>query len=500
MCYTMKTCDIDTYENIMKLRPRLQSLCDNFKFIPKESTDKQLYFYISAEYENYNVPSLIQIEKILTLYDTVFIPNRFVHGDFACNKILFNPDNDLQISRVHFSNFVETYDDCKYCSFQSYIVAENYTLPYKILILFDLFVYTWSVTIDESLLIEIYHSKMSMKYRFIIMYLCTEQHKCNESVCVPATYHNIENCLRNTCIEKFLKNANITNKKLVNTYNNMINLFTKCNDFNQKKTFYLNASVNVVNGKVIKHKKGLLNEKKMYNYMNERCNNFQSFDTFNESNMIGIYNPSLIIFGKFHDPNIKNYIIVYEKIFAIFAMFRKHNFFHGDLHSNNILIDRYNFDNIQIIDLEMSMIMNEENVVLNDCDTLLSIYTDVLKVSRNFMFLFDMYVFVVTHLRDINANVININTYTIENIVTFDYIILHKIFACYDPKIFTSHNKRYNYTPISYLINFVVDSTCNFNNIAIQQRYEEIKEIMHDAKLTYKPWVKQCMPDKLSYF
>lgn len=105
-----------------------------------------------------------------------------------------------------------------------------------------------------------------------------------------------------------------------------------------------------------------------------------------DSNLVSIYNVYL---------NYSTSIVsvIHSILDIVNTVFRPNNFIHGDFKCNNIL---YNIstNEIKIIDLEFSIIV-DDNIVLKE-DTTINLYLDSTdtKVTKRFLFLFDIYILV----------------------------------------------------------------------------------------------------------
>jgi hypothetical protein len=87
--------------------------------------------------------------------------------------------------------------------------------------------------------------------------------------------------------------------------------------------------------------------------------------------------------------------MIFKIINTIENVFRPNNFIHGDLKYNNILVNKNNYADIKIIDLEFSFIMSKDIITITD-DLSISMYLNDsdIKLTKQYLHLFDVFLFV----------------------------------------------------------------------------------------------------------
>ena len=330
--------------------------------------------------------------------------------------------------------------------------------------------YIYGTNISNELCDQIVNSNLPLKNRFAIVSICVKQHVKTNHKYMPITYY---------FMEKLLRNATIDNPKLVQTYNNIINMFDECNKVSANKSDSIKRGIDTKDGRINKRKKKINKEHAMYQEMKKHCNNFNSYNMLKDNYLSGPYNPASISLHKYRNPNMTMYKIeIFKNIFIIMKKFRQHNFIHGDFHDGNILVDNNDISNIQIIDLENSVIMDEDKMTFDD-DYVICMNTTKYSITMTkcFMFLYDMYMFIVTQ-PNISDYETNYKTYYTDNVVTHDYIILCKIFENYKRALFRSTSENHYFACPQLLIDCVLRSKLEFDDDIMKQRYNEIMNIM----------------------
>lgn len=160
------------------------------------------------------------------------------------------------------------------------------------------------------------------------------------------------------------------------------------------------------------------------------------------------------------------------------------NFIHGDFHTSNILIDSNN--NISFIDPEFSLILDNNNIIIDDDIQLINLYLkldDGYQLTNNFLKIFDIYLLVI-HIYRYRYNKLsfleNIYYYIISNNISDDYfsyfyLIYHQVF--YYVKKFGNIEK------IMQNINLI--ASFKIIKKIVLKKFEKIKNINYETNVSF---------------
>ena len=125
-------------------------------------------------------------------------------------------------------------------------------------------------------------------------------------------------------------------------------------------------------------------------------NAFDDYYKFGFSIMYCELNENLATFYNYCYKQKMQYIPTLINILHIVhTIFRPNNFIHGDFKGNNIMIDKSD-NSIKIIDLDFSLICSDNNAI-NDYN-LINLYLGPCIVTKEYLFLFDMWIFATSIL------------------------------------------------------------------------------------------------------
>lgn len=404
--------------------------------------------------ESFNIetrtPNYEQLCNALNYYKEVYMDYDFLHCNMLSKFVRFDKDNNCRIIMHNFSDYVK--DDGKYTDndVQLYLSARNYYFPKIFMHFVDLYIYACTLTLnnnDVSKLSE--HSDEHFK-----LFLEAYKIKSNRiGSYIEASYHNIKHLI-------LRHDDSIMHQVIKDIEYNAIN-----NNKTLKYTKTGEAKVYTNNGKIYKLCKND-DEYNMYTTMKNKCNYFNLFNTFENNCLVGDYNPALINLNNYNSPNKEIlYPKIYKKIFQIMETFRQHNFVHGDFHGGNIMIDRDDIEHVEIIDLEYATL--ECN--FDKFDDLPPRF-----LTKEFMFLYDMYYFVATQNDKYRQPIDkNIEMFGTNSIVCQDYIIISDILKNYTYDYFTPNNKFV--INIYLLISKLSQYECINNKL--KERFEQIKAL-----------------------
>lgn len=216
------------------------------------------------------------------------------------------------------------------------------------------------------------------------------------------------------------------------------------------------------------------NEYTMFKYMKKRHNAFSLYKNNDKEIMMMHWDRKLISFYNYAC-QCKNYdFYVIGNLLNVMNIMRKYNFYHGDLKSNNILVNPI-INEIQIIDFQYSKILNDKTRV-DSWDACINYfdYTNddfdqyEIYFSKRIFYLYDVYKLVVS---------INYNPFVVshtfkysKNEIYLDFMVMCKL-----------HNGTVKMTTT------IFDMKKMLNLPIINQHHEKIRDIVNKEVLRNKP-------------
>lgn len=209
--------------------------------------------------------------------------------------------------------------------------------------------------------------------------------------------------------------------------------------------------------------------------------------------LVGNYNSNMITFHEYKIKyiNRENTINIYINLLNILdECFEKYNFIHGDLKSNNILIDITNpFNNIKLIDFEFSLIFNTGYIYIEDKTHKINNYLDLEMnsiITKEFAKFFDIYALCVELVYYSKINLFRLKTYLDTIIETNNkssfidfYIIYSNIYMIPKNNLIYDDLKCLNLSFTSIITNLKTLDTIGKTEI-LQNRILYINEVLNN--------------------
>jgi hypothetical protein len=421
------------------------------------------------------------LEQLCVIIDRDYRRKKIFHGQMTEEYVTFT-DSKIEIrpcgQTIEITNDIMLGKDLKSC--QGICDSTDY-VTIDTLFMYDL--YTLAKTIIEKKIginvLNTFGNQVNTDLLTIIDAITSTSHrkdypnsKFTNIIFNTFKYYESINFFNIMTMNKILQNIMINNK--LNKYNTphklMGNIF-----INDKYIYKAFPDCDI-------GKRSLNIEYEIYNHMNKLCDNFNSFDTmtslqcFSHDNVLrGIFNTDMVNFGLMVAYKYTNIVPLLNIIDTIL---RPNNFFHGDFKENNIIFNAIT-NNIQIIDLEYSRILQDETII-TDNDLCLSYYIWDYKnpdktngLSRTFgkryLFFYDMFKLVATIF---NKHFIETFNKLFEDSISdtyLDFLLIYNIFITID--------KYTHITPCRYMNDTIKNSKIVLNE-KLQVHYDYIVELI----------------------
>ena len=224
-------------------------------------------------------------------------------------------------------------------------------------------------------------------------------------------------------------------------------------------------------------------------------NAFNKLVKYNEKYniLVGNYNPNMVTLYEYNKIYISNdhLINMYINILNILdECYEKYNFIHGDLKSNNILIDNTNpLNNIKLIDFEFSIIFKTDEIIIKDNNPLLNNYLELddnCIIKKEFCRFFDIYTLCVDLVYNSKINLFILKEYldkicignNMNSFIDF-YIIYSNIYLEPKHKLIYSDTNTLNLSFKSIINNLSIIYTIGYTEL-LKKRILYINNILNN--------------------
>jgi len=492
----------EKFEKELNMYKLMASKCDNFNLYGKENLNleeiydgkfKKSNVMIGKFYDREGKYTINTFFEICRIIDHSLRKNNFIHGNMLFKNVLIKNYN-VQFTSLNFSLIIdnEILILTKGMNINFYLKVDyGYKFTKNFLFIYDIFIFLLSSiqSFDLNSLITLPFNNATFIDFVTIFYLIKNKYKkLIRNKTIFASLININDIilyskLNIDCKNKekiqILEENHLKLKKIIvdmKELNNGCETFKKIKLCKNIFLFFENENYKILKNSEYNFKTE--NELKMYKIMNNLCDNFNSFDEIFKNDygyfLKGTYDSKMIPIYDFLKSDFSDKNIITNILDIIDSKLRSNNFFHGDFKENNILVDRENINNIQIIDLEYSRILSEENKI-DKYDVCLE-YDGEITLSKRYLFICEMFRFVGS----IPENLMFTSNefyemYKDKGETYFDFLVIFKIFDNF-PKCLFFQNNTYS-TPILKINRIILNH--NFEDEKLMEHFKKMKKIIN---------------------